>query len=391
MLLNEKILIATLSHENYLNQKRAKNFKYEAVFNFGKCKICCDKATGIHYGVASCEGCKGFFKRSLSKHKYYVCREEKNCKMFPKGRKKCKYCRWKLCVSSGMSLLDVRIGRIPNHLKEIKQKKEQTIKDQCSIRLWLQHFLSKTKLHRYNLTTDKILPIFDQCTSDSSSENQLIILCLLRDKTLQVFKEQTKDTEMSDLLSNSQVDQMQNEFINDLKKKYLAHLAMHVQSIFSIVYELPGFKNISKHDLKFVISEGFFSTLIAKTIKLFRNENIFYMLDEKTVLNSNLFELITSKLVKDLVFEFYTGLSELKLTDQEYALMIPIFLSKFNFSENMKEPQLLITLGEYYTKALVYEFSLNNRNREFLEKFAKIVSLAPKINLAFKELKISIN
>ena len=25
---------------------------------FGNCKVCNDKASGIHYGVASCEGCK---------------------------------------------------------------------------------------------------------------------------------------------------------------------------------------------------------------------------------------------------------------------------------------------------------------------------------------------
>lgn len=31
-------------------------------FDFGKCKICLDQATGVHYGVASCEGCKVKFK-----------------------------------------------------------------------------------------------------------------------------------------------------------------------------------------------------------------------------------------------------------------------------------------------------------------------------------------
>ena len=28
---------------------------------FGKCKICKDQATGIHYGIASCKGCKVSF------------------------------------------------------------------------------------------------------------------------------------------------------------------------------------------------------------------------------------------------------------------------------------------------------------------------------------------
>ena len=59
------------------------------------CSICEDKASGKHYGVYSCEGCKGFFKRTVRKELTYACRENRNCTIDKRQRNRCQYCRYK--------------------------------------------------------------------------------------------------------------------------------------------------------------------------------------------------------------------------------------------------------------------------------------------------------
>nr|XP_012232319.1 PREDICTED: retinoic acid receptor RXR isoform X5 [Linepithema humile] len=66
------------------------------------CSICGDRASGKHYGVYSCEGCKGFFKRTVRKDLTYACREEKSCTIDKRQRNRCQYCRYQKCLAMGM-------------------------------------------------------------------------------------------------------------------------------------------------------------------------------------------------------------------------------------------------------------------------------------------------
>lgn len=65
--------------------------------------MCGDKSSGVHYGVITCEGCKGFFRRSQSSVVNYQCPRNKNCVVDRVNRNRCQYCRLQKCLRLGMS------------------------------------------------------------------------------------------------------------------------------------------------------------------------------------------------------------------------------------------------------------------------------------------------
>ncbi|XP_032336941.1 nuclear receptor ROR-alpha isoform X1 [Camelus ferus] len=76
------------------------------------CKICGDKSSGIHYGVITCEGCKGFFRRSQQSNATYSCPRQKNCLIDRTSRNRCQHCRLQKCLAVGMSRDAVKFGRM---------------------------------------------------------------------------------------------------------------------------------------------------------------------------------------------------------------------------------------------------------------------------------------
>lgn len=88
------------------------------------CAVCGDNAACQHYGVRTCEGCKGFFKRTVQKNAKYVCLADKNCPVDKRRRNRCQFCRFQKCLTVGMVKEVVRTdglkgrrGRLPSKPK----------------------------------------------------------------------------------------------------------------------------------------------------------------------------------------------------------------------------------------------------------------------------------
>ncbi|KAJ8020065.1 Ecdysone-induced protein 75B, isoforms C/D [Holothuria leucospilota] len=83
------------------------------------CQVCGDKASGFHYGVHSCEGCKGFFRRTVQQNlTYRPCPNQNHCVIQRNSRNQCQSCRLQKCLRMGMSRNAVRFGRMSKREKE---------------------------------------------------------------------------------------------------------------------------------------------------------------------------------------------------------------------------------------------------------------------------------
>lgn len=76
------------------------------------CLVCGDVASGFHYGVASCEACKAFFKRTIQGNIEYTCPAANDCEINKRRRKACQACRFQKCIRMGMLKEGVRLDRV---------------------------------------------------------------------------------------------------------------------------------------------------------------------------------------------------------------------------------------------------------------------------------------
>ncbi|OAD62016.1 putative nuclear hormone receptor HR3 [Eufriesea mexicana] len=114
-----RLPVQTPSPENtLLDDRRLQVNSIRAQIEIIPCKVCGDKSSGVHYGVITCEGCKGFFRRSQSSVVNYQCPRNKNCVVDRVNRNRCQYCRLQKCLRLGMSRDAVKFGRMSKKQRE---------------------------------------------------------------------------------------------------------------------------------------------------------------------------------------------------------------------------------------------------------------------------------
>ncbi|NXB82575.1 VDR protein, partial [Donacobius atricapilla] len=101
------------------------------------CGVCGDRATGFHFNAMTCEGCKGFFRRSMKRKAMFTCPFNGDCHITKDNRRHCQACRLKRCVDIGMMkefiLTDEEVQRKREMI--LKRKEEEALRESLKPKL----------------------------------------------------------------------------------------------------------------------------------------------------------------------------------------------------------------------------------------------------------------
>ncbi|XP_056622498.1 bile acid receptor isoform X1 [Triplophysa dalaica] len=287
------------------------------------CVVCGDNASGYHYNALTCEGCKGFFRRSITKNAVYKCKAGGNCEMDMYMRRKCQECRLRKCKEMGM-LAECLLTEI-----------------QC-----------KSKRLRKNTKASSDESIGED-GSDSRDAKQVV-------STSRPFKENFELSQDQQALVNFIVDAYNKHRIpQDMAKKLLQEqfspeenfllltemATSQVQVLVEFTKNIPGFQSLDHEDQIALLKGSAVEAMFLRSAQVFTKKLPYghtEVLEDRIRKSGISEEFITP------MFNFYKSIGELQMMQEEHALLTAItilspdrpYVKDQKAVEHLQEPML---------------------------------------------------
>lgn len=273
------------------------------------CFVCQDKSSGYHYGVSSCEGCKGFFRRSIQKNMVYTCHRDKNCQINKVTRNRCQYCRLQKCFEVGMSKEAVRNDR---NKKKKDVKEEVVLPESYELSGELEELVNKvSKAHKETFPS---LCQLGKYTTNSSADHRVQLDLGLWDK------------------------------FSELSTKCII-------KIVEFAKRLPGFTTLTIADQITLLKSACLDILMLRICTRYTPEQDTMTFSDGLTLNRTQMHNAGFGPLTDLVFAFAGQLLPLEMDDTETGLLSAICLICGD-RQDLEEPEKVDKLQEPLLEAL---------------------------------------
>ena len=316
------------------------------------CLVCGDRASGYHYNALACEGCKGFFRRSITKGSNYSCKYGDHCEIDMYMRRKCQECRLKKCYAVGMRPECV----VPEAQCAIKRKAKEQTKT------------SSSDSSASNGGPDKKIKTV---TPLKPEEEELINrLVYYQDEFEQPSGEDLKRIEKS-------IEEESDDDCSDPGPRSLRYITestiLTVQLIVEFSKRLPGFQSLCREDQVTLLKACSSEVMMLRGARRYdvHTESILFA-NNKPYTRENYLE---AELENDDLFKFCKLMSNMKVDNAEYALLTAIVI--FSERHGLREPKKVEKIQEIYVEAL--QAYVNNRRSRENVMFAKLLSVLTEL------------
>uniref|UniRef100_A0AAX7V2A4 Peroxisome proliferator-activated receptor gamma n=1 Tax=Astatotilapia calliptera TaxID=8154 RepID=A0AAX7V2A4_ASTCA len=327
-----------------------------------ECRVCGDKASGFHYGVHACEGCKGFFRRTIRlKLVYDHC--DLHCRIHKKSRNKCQYCRFQKCLNVGMSHNAIRFGRMPQAekeklLAEFSSDMEHMHPEAADLRALARH-LYEAYLKYFPLTKAKARAILSGKTGDN-------VPFVIHDLKSLMEGEQFINCKQIPVPEHHEVMRMLRFF-----QSCQSRSAEAVREVTEFAKSIPGFVDLDLNDQVTLLKYGVIEVLIIMMSPLMNKDGtlisygqIFMTREFLKSLRKPFCQMMEPK------FEFSVKFNTLELDDSDMALFLAVIILSGD-RPGLLNVKPIEQLQETVLHSLELQLKLNHPDS--LQLFAKLL------------------